>query len=71
MKKLLLFIIYFTTFALNLYAMDYDAGTKEKLKKMGVYFGDQSENIIIGSGEMFLIVHNPTELAFTVMGQEA
>lgn len=71
MKKILLFIIYFTTFALNLHAMDYDEGTKQKLKKMGVYFGDPSENVIIGTGEMYLIIYNPTELSFTLMGQEA
>ena len=71
MKKILLFIIYFITFSFNLFAMDYDSDIIKKLKNMGVYFGDPSENLIVGSGEMYVILHNPTELAFKVMIEKA
>jgi hypothetical protein len=42
-----------------------------KLEKLGVYFGDPSENKIIGSGDMYVVIHNPTELALTVMKKGA
>ena len=37
----------------------------------GVYFGNPSENIIIASGDMYTVIHNPTKLSLTVMGREA
>ena len=52
-------------------ATNYDSHTISKLKELGVYFGDPTENIIIGSGDMFVIIHNPTELSITVMKQGA
>ena len=76
MKKLL-FIFFTITFVLNVKAVEYDIkdyydrANKEELTKMGIYYGNPSENKIIGKGDMYVIIHNPTELSLTVMEQEA
>ena len=76
MKKLL-FIFFTITFVLNVKAAEYDINDyydradKEELTKMGIYYGNPIENKIIGKGEMYVIIHNPTELSLTVMEQEA
>ena len=76
MKKLL-FIFFTITFVFNVKAVEYDINdynnriTKEELTKMGIYYGNPLENKIIGKGDMYLIIHNPTELSLTVMEQEA
>ena len=71
MKKLLLLILFTITIFLNVQAVEYDKETIHELKSDGVYFGNPAENKIIGSGSMFLIIHNPIELAVTVMSEEA
>ena len=71
MKKLLLLILFTITIFLNVEAAEYNIETIKELKSEGVYFGNPAENKIIGSGSMFLIIHNPTESALTVMNQEA
>jgi len=76
MKKLLL-IFFIITFVLNVKAAEYDINdyydraSKEELTKMGIYYGKPLENKIIGKGDMYVIIHNPTELSLTVMEQEA
>ena len=71
MRKLLLIIVFTMTTILSVQAVEFDKETKTKLNQMGVYFGDPSENKIIGQGDMYLVLHNPIELAFYVMEQEA
>ena len=71
MRKLLLLIIFTINITLSVQAVEFDNETKTKLNQMGVYFGDPSENKIIGQGDMYLVLHNPTELAIDVMNQEA
>ena len=70
-KLLLLIITFFMTFILSVESVEYDKETKKELEIMGVYFGDPLENKIIGQGDMYVVIHNPTALALAVMGQEA
>ena len=70
--KLFLFIFaILTSLTFGAAAVNYDSHTINKLRELSVYFGDPTENIIIGSGDMFVIIHNPTELSITVMKQGA
>ena len=59
MKKLLILIVFTTT--LSVYAVEYN------IENMGFYKGNPFENKIISSGDMYVVIHNPTELALTVM----
>ena len=59
------------TVTLSVQAVEFDKKTIEKLRKMEVYFGNPLENFIVGKGNMYVVIHNPTELALTVMTQEA
>ena len=70
-KLLLLIFTFSITFALNIEAVEYDKETIALLREWNVYFGDPRENKIIGQGDMYVVIHNPTELALTVMRQRA
>lgn len=65
--KILLPILLIITVTFNLQAIEYDKQTQTNLKQRNVYFGDPRENQIIVKGDQYLIIHNPTELALTVM----
>ena len=54
MKKIILFIVLCFTLNLNIQAEEY-------------FKGDPEENKIIGSGDMYVVIHNPSKLALTVM----
>ena len=77
MKKIFTLIVFTITLSLSVKAEEYiikdyfDKASKEELKQMGVYFGNPKENKIVAQGDMYLIIHNPTELSFIVMDQEA
>ena len=71
MRKLLLLIVFTINITLSVQAVEFDNETKTKLNQMGVYFGDPLENQIIGQGDMYIVLHNPAELALDVMNQEA
>ena len=64
-------ITFFITSALGVQAVTYDMSTKAKLTDMGFFEGDIRENILIDQGNMYVVIHNPTELALTVMEQGA
>ena len=71
MKILLHIITFFITSTLSVQAVEYDTKTKNKLKNMGFYEGNPKENIMIEQEDMYVVIHNPTELALTVMEQGA
>jgi len=73
MKKILLFIVSITIclFSLQVQAISqtisYDETDPERFNDLGIYFGDPAENVIVGYADMYVIIHNPTKLAITVM----
>ena len=64
----ILFLFFVTAFlSLNIQGEDIN----DKLLQLGYYEGDPNENTIIGSGEMYVVIHNPTLLSITVTNFEA
>ena len=71
MKLLLLIITFSIAFTLSVETLEYDREMNKKLSDMGVYVGDPLENKIIGSEDMYVVIHNSTELSLTVMDHGA
>ena len=71
MKRILLFFILTITFASKVGAIEYDKETKNKLNLLNVYGGDPSDNKIIDQGDMYLVMHNPSEFAIVIMKRGA
>lgn len=77
MKKCFVLLLFLLFFIPNLYAETETSDIKEALEdpnlnKMGFYAGDPSRNKILASGEMYVIVHNSSDiLPITVMQNEA
>ena len=65
MNKLLLLIVFTITTTLSVHAVEFN------VDDMGFYKGDPSANKIVTSGEMYVVIHNPSEFAYDAMQQGA
>jgi hypothetical protein len=57
MNKLLLLIVFTITATLSAHAVEYN------IEDMSFYKGDPFKSKIVGSGDMYVVIHNPTPLA--------
>ena len=65
MKKILALIVFTITTIFSAYAVEYN------FEDLAFYKGNPFQNKIITAGEMYVVIHNPTELALNVMLQGA
>jgi len=70
MKKLLLLIVLVITTILSVQADEHNDNAETE-SVSDAYFDSSSETQTIGSGDKYVILHNSSELAFTIMGNEA
>ena len=71
MKKTSILIFFITFLSFGLQAIEYNNSVRSKLNKLGAIFGDPSKNVIINSGNLYIIMHNPTEYSYNVMHNAA